>query len=132
MRLIRSLFLFTFAFPVCSAWALEPIDTDGPDFVESSEVVPTGHFQYELDMGSALESGNASQKALTSTPLLLKYGFAENFEVCIASDRVSCLGENLAGHQRCRLGAREGALVWRHRGDQAEPGGCIRNGLTKS
>jgi hypothetical protein len=86
MRLIRSLFLFTFALPVCSAWALEPIDTDGPDFVESSEVVPAGHFQYELDVGAALDSGNASQKALTSTPLLLKYGFAENFELRIASD----------------------------------------------
>jgi hypothetical protein len=86
MRRIRSLFLFTFAFPVCSGWALEPIDTDGPDFVESSEVVPAGHFQYELDMGSALESGNGSRRALTSTPLLLKYGFAENFEVRIASD----------------------------------------------
>ncbi len=49
--------------------AVEPIDTDGPDFVESSEVVPRGRFQYELD-ARARESS-----------LLLKQGVAERFEL---------------------------------------------------
>ena len=34
------------------AFAREAIDTDGPDFVESSEVVPQGQFQYEVDLVS--------------------------------------------------------------------------------
>jgi hypothetical protein len=86
MRLVRCLLLAGVSILVFDARALEPIDTDGPDFVESSEVVPAGHFQYELDVGSALDSSNGSQKALTSTPLLLKYGIAENLELRIESD----------------------------------------------
>jgi hypothetical protein len=66
--------------------ALEPIDTDGPDFVESSEVVPKNYFQYELGMGAASGSKNSIQSALTSTPLLMKYGIADNWELRIASD----------------------------------------------
>lgn len=31
-------------------FAAEPIDADGPDFVESSEVIGKGRFQYEADM----------------------------------------------------------------------------------
>jgi hypothetical protein len=86
MRLFRFLLFINLGFPVFDAWALEPIDADGPDFVESSEVVRLGHFQYELDVGSAKDSGNGVQQALMSTPLLLKYGFAENFELRIESD----------------------------------------------
>ena len=33
-----------------SVLAEDAIDTDGPDFVESSEVVPKGRFQYEVDV----------------------------------------------------------------------------------
>lgn len=66
--------------------ALEPIDTDGPDYVESSEVVPKGYFQYELDIGTASRSTNGIQTALTDTPLLMKYGIANNWELRIASD----------------------------------------------
>ncbi len=64
-----------------AALAAEPIDTDGPDFVDSSEVVPERHFQYELDMNAAARSGNSRQAALTSAPLLLKYGFARDWEL---------------------------------------------------
>ena len=42
--------------------AMEAIDTDGPDFVESSEVVDQGHLQYELDASAANASNNAAQK----------------------------------------------------------------------
>ena len=47
----------------------DAIDTDGPDFVESSEVVPDGRFQYELDARAR------------ETALLLKQGIAERFEL---------------------------------------------------
>jgi hypothetical protein len=66
--------------------AMEAIDTDGPDFVESSEVVDQGHLQYELDASAANASNNAAQKKLSSTPLLIKYGFAHHWELRIASD----------------------------------------------
>jgi hypothetical protein len=78
-------FLLSFII-VNGVYAIEPIDTDGPDFVESSEVVPLGYFQYELDMGSANGSKNGVQLHLTDTPLLLKYGIAENWELRIAAD----------------------------------------------
>ena len=61
--------------------ALEPIDTDGPDFVESSEVVPAGRFQYEIDASLARRRDSAS--ALT-TPTLLKQGVAKDVELRIA------------------------------------------------
>lgn len=53
-----------------------PIDTDGPDFVESSEVVPRGRFQYELD------ATLASKRDLMS--VLLKQGVADRIELRIA------------------------------------------------
>ncbi len=70
----------------CNASALEPIDTDGPDFVESSEVVPKGYFQYELDMGSANGSNNRAQLHQSGTPLLLRYGITENWELRLESE----------------------------------------------
>jgi hypothetical protein len=72
-----------------SALAGEPIDADGPDFVESSEVVPPGRFQYELD---AVHSGGSHDGAISptsNTPLLLKYGIAPNFELRLATDGVT-------------------------------------------
>ena len=67
-----------------SAQALEPIDTDGPDFVESSEVVPRGRFQYELDINRERNARVVPATTTTTTPALLKYGFADNFEWRIA------------------------------------------------
>ena len=78
--------LLTFLLLSSQLMAMEPIDTDGPDFVESSEVVPKNYFQYELDIGTASRSKNSVQTALTDTPLLMKYGIAENWELRIASD----------------------------------------------
>ena len=60
--------------------ALEPIDTDGPDFVESSEVVPTGRVQYELDLISAASRRDGSSGSRLSTPGLFKIGFAPDWE----------------------------------------------------
>jgi len=68
------------------ARALGPIDTDGPDFVESSEVVPKGHFQYEIDATSVSNGRPAQSGAMFSTPTLLKYGNAENFELRIQTE----------------------------------------------
>ena len=68
------------------AHAADPIDTDGPDFVESSEVVPKGRFQYEVDFTSTRNRRTPAEGPTTSTPALLKYGFADNLELRIAPD----------------------------------------------
>lgn len=69
-----------------NAYSIEPIDTDGPDFVESSEVVPQGYIQYELDFGGSTSSQNLSQPNTTDTPLLIRYGISSNLEMRIQSD----------------------------------------------
>jgi outer membrane putative beta-barrel porin/alpha-amylase len=74
---------FAFASP---SVALGPIDTDGPNFVGSPEVVPTGHFQYELDLTSLSDSRSGSQSAMFSAPLLLKYGVGDVFELRVDSN----------------------------------------------
>jgi hypothetical protein len=85
------------------AHALEPIDTDGPDFVESSEVVPKGYSQYEVDMTSVRNRRSAPHSTMISTPTLLKYGAADNIEVRIApegyvrQDGKSGLGDTALG-----------------------------------
>ncbi len=78
--------LFILILFVNFSFALEPIDTDGPDFVESSEVVPLGYFQYEFDVGSNKSSRSGSTLAEFNSPLLIRYGFSENWELRIASD----------------------------------------------
>jgi hypothetical protein len=68
------------------ARALAPIDTDGPDFVESSEAVPNERFQYEVDMTSVRNRRSAPHTTRISTPTLLKYGAADNVEVRVAPE----------------------------------------------
>jgi hypothetical protein len=70
-------------FPTAGA-AESPIDTDGPDFVESSEVVPRGRSQVEVDLTSTRARRSPADTPTTSTPTLLKYGFAENLELRVA------------------------------------------------
>ena len=92
--------LFLIAFP---ARALDSIDTDGPDFVESSEVVPKGHFQYEIDMSSVRTARPAPSDTMQSTPTLLKYGATDNIELRIVpqgyvrQDGKSGVGETAFG-----------------------------------
>jgi len=81
--------------------AAEPIDTDGPDFVESSEVVPEGRFQYELD-ARARESS-----------LLLKQGVAENFELRLTLARHESPGLGIKWHALDRdAAAGRPAVAW--------------------
>jgi hypothetical protein len=68
------------------ALAMEAIDTDGPDFVESSEVVPLRYIQYELGLGSSSGSPNSVQSSTAETPLLLRYGVAKDWELRVQSD----------------------------------------------
>lgn len=69
-----------------TARAADRIDTDGPDFVESSEVVGKGHFQFET--GPAIEQDRraALTRRESHTPTLLRYGLTENIEFRVESD----------------------------------------------
>jgi hypothetical protein len=66
--------------------AAEPIDTDGPDFVESSEVVPKGRFQYEVGITAVRTRRSEPHSTTISTPTLLRYGVADNLELRIAPE----------------------------------------------
>jgi Putative MetA-pathway of phenol degradation len=68
------------------AQAGNPIDTDGPDFVESSEVVPKGRFQIEMDFVSERDQRNAVLRRTINTPTLMRYGIDENVELRLAGD----------------------------------------------
>ena len=59
----------------------EPIDTDGPDFVESSEAVGKDRFQVEMDCVSESGRSDAALRRSMSTPTLARYGITENVEL---------------------------------------------------
>jgi hypothetical protein len=66
-----------------AACAVEPIDTEGPDFTDSAEVVPKGRFQVEV---SPTWSRSREGPTDFSTPTLLRYGLREDWEVRIAPE----------------------------------------------
>ena len=63
------------------ARAGEPIDTDGPDFVESSEVVGKGRFQFEADVVSERGRRDPVHRTTLSTPTLFKLGVTDTVEL---------------------------------------------------
>jgi hypothetical protein len=65
------------------ASAVEPIDTEGPDFTDSPEVVPAGRFQVEV---SPTWSRNREGPTDFSTPTLLRYGLREDWELRLAPE----------------------------------------------
>jgi hypothetical protein len=67
-------------------FAAVPIDTDGPDFVESSEVIGKNRFQYEADFLSQRDTRASTTVNTTSTPTLIKYGISETTEVRIETE----------------------------------------------
>jgi hypothetical protein len=74
--------------------ALEPIDTDGPDFVESSEVVPEGRWQIEQDVQRTRDRREGRSSLAGSTPMLFKGGFARDWEWRVAPEG----WQNAEGH----------------------------------
>jgi len=64
----------------------EPIDTDGPDFVESSEVVGRGRFQFEANIASERDRRHAMRRTTTSTPTLLRFGMTDTAEIRLETE----------------------------------------------
>jgi hypothetical protein len=68
------------------ARAAEPIDTDGPDFVESSEVVGHGRLQFEANLAREHAARDAGHQTTTSTPTLLRLGVAQALELRLETE----------------------------------------------
>lgn len=87
------------------------IDTDGPDFVESTESVPRGRVQFESGpVWEADRHAGARVRAL-STPLLLKGGLGEGRELRLETDAfVHQSGTDAAGAPSVRRGTADTAL----------------------
>jgi len=66
-----------------SARAAEPIDTDGPDFVESSEVVGKGRFQFEADVTAERVTTLVRQGVAGSVELRAQNEGREDFAIGI-------------------------------------------------
>lgn len=69
-----------------SARAGDSIDTDGPDFVDSSEAVGKDRFQIEQDLVSERDRRNAVLRRTLSTPTLMRYGTSETIELRLQGD----------------------------------------------
>ena len=78
-RVAILLFVLLLRFP--AAFAAGPIDTDGPDFVDSSEVVGKGRFQFETDVIYDRNKPNSAYRKTITTPTLFKYGVTDALEL---------------------------------------------------
>jgi len=69
-----------------SASATQPIDTDGPDFVESSEVVGKGRFQFETDVVAERDRRDSTRLTTLGTPTLLRFGVSDTLELRVETE----------------------------------------------
>jgi hypothetical protein len=97
-------------------YAANPIDTDGPDYVESSEVVGRGHFQFETDFTWERDRRNGARVTTFSTPTLLRFGVAETVELRVETEgwmQVKTDGAGaLAGNTLTGTGDTAAGLKW--------------------
>jgi len=81
------------------AHAGEEINTDRPDFVESSEIVP--HVQIEAGFENTLDKRDGRQTRTLTTPTLLRIGLSQVFELRLESDGFTdATATDAAGGQR--------------------------------
>ena len=64
----------------------EPMATDRPDVVESSNVVGKGRFQIETSFASESNKADGVKTTTRMTPTLLRYGISENTELRLETD----------------------------------------------
>lgn len=69
-----------------AAQAEEPISTDRPDFVESSDVMGTGRWQVETGLQSERTRADGLESRTTTTPLLLRLGVGHALELRLETD----------------------------------------------
>lgn len=64
----------------------DPIATDRPDFVESSNVVGKGAFQVETSVAFERSSAGGQRERAWATPTLLRFGVGDSFELRAETD----------------------------------------------
>ena len=80
------------------ARAADHIDTDGPDYVESTEVVGRGRFQFETGPQRTHDMRAGAHLTTDTTPLLLKAGISDQVEARLETEGYTHLqGEEAAG-----------------------------------
>jgi Putative MetA-pathway of phenol degradation len=72
--------------PGAFAQAEEAIETDRPDFVESSAVVGAGHFQVETGITSDRHAQDGITTRTLTTPTLFRYGIGDTAELRLETD----------------------------------------------
>lgn len=75
----------------------EPIATDRPDFVESSDVVGKGRVQLETSLAWERDRQGGVKTRLSSTPTLLRVGVADDWELRLETDGRMRLRTDAAG-----------------------------------
>ena len=78
--------LAALAFAAQAACAPATIDTDGPDFVESSEVVGKGRFQFEADVVAERDRRSPARITTLGTPTLLRFGVTDTVELRVETE----------------------------------------------
>jgi hypothetical protein len=80
--------ILTAAIALCAAGAQaqDKIESDRPDFVESSKVVGKGRFQFEAGLLYERERDAGTRERTLSTPTLLRFGIAETLELRVETD----------------------------------------------
>ena len=90
MRLVEHALLFlaigAAALPWTCAHAEDTIETDRPDFVESSAVVGLAHWQIETGILSERTTSNGITTRTVTTPTLLRIGVSETVELRAEGD----------------------------------------------
>lgn len=69
-----------------AAHAADPISTDRPDFVESSDVVGAGRAQIETGFSSERNTADGIKSRTRSTPTLVRLGVSEDLELRVETD----------------------------------------------
>lgn len=72
--------------PLLACAAEDEINTDRPDFVESSNVVGKGRFQIETSIAAERDKVDGGREKTYSTPTLLRYGVSDTVELRLETD----------------------------------------------
>lgn len=96
--------------PLAARAADEPIASDRPDFVESSDVVGAGRVQIETGFSSERQKADGTRSRLSLTPTLLRLGFNEVLEFRVETDGFARSRVDDAGGSQRERGFSDGAL----------------------
>lgn len=101
----------------------EPLATDRPDFVESSDVVGAGRFQIETSVAFERSKVDGTREKLRATPTLLRIGIGDTLEARIETDGALYLRSTdetgLTTRDRGRADIALGLKWHTHDGDEA-------------